>query len=278
MQQQRNDFLDWDKIPSSNALPSGDFQMSLVKIEDGESKGGQDGIVKRMFPAQFVVEEPVELAGMGYFENYLVGSAEAPFDIVPGSMGARSFKQLCTACQIPQGNSVQQLLVQLNNMKPKCMVKVLHYLESKNPEYMGQERNKTIKYMKLGEVAPGLAPTAPSAPTAPMATAPGAAVNPTQPLASPVQQPLPTAVSPQPVVGAPGVVAPPAALTPGVPATPTAVVPTGVAPPVAPAVPGAAMPPGATPEATHRCAVCQADVPMSGLQAHIDVHRAAGQV
>ena len=122
MQQQRNDFLDWDKIPSSNALPSGDFQMSLVKIDDGESKGGNDGIVKRMFPVQFVVEEPVELAGMGYFENYVVGSAEAPFDIVPGSMGARSFKQLCTACQIPQGNSVQQLLVQLNNAKPKCMI------------------------------------------------------------------------------------------------------------------------------------------------------------
>lgn len=275
--QQKNDFMDWDKIPTSSALPTGDFQMSLVKIDDGESKGGADGIVKRMFPVQFVVEEPMELAGMGYFENYVVGSAEAPFDIVPGSMGARSFKQLCAACQVPQSNSVQQLMVQLNNSKPKCMIKVLHYLESKNPEYMGQERNKTIKYMKLGEVAPALAPVAPSAPMAPMATAPGAATPMVQTQQVLPQEPAPVDAAPLQTAAIPGAVAP---MAPGAVATPTAgavpaaAVPTGAAPPT----PGAATVPGAAPVATHRCAICQADVPMTELQAHVNAHQVAGQV
>lgn len=280
MQDVNKDFFDWDGTPDSNVLPTGTFQLHVEELKDVMSKGGKDGIPKRMIAAHSVVEEPAQFAGMAYFENLVVGSAEAPEGMIPGSMGTRAFKGLMKATQIPKANSVQQLLVVANQSKPKYILQVTYY-EEKEGEYAGTPRNRTVGYFKVGERAPALAPMAPSAPAAPMATAPGAAVtpgpavNPPQPFVQPTL-PVQPVVPPQPGVGMPGAALPinPTPVT----VAPTAAVPTGAVPPVAPAVPEMAVPPGAAPEPTHRCAICQADVPMTQLQAHVNAHQNVGQV
>lgn len=282
MQQQNQDFMDWEGTPDSNVLPSGTYLLHIDELEDVMSKGGKDGIPKRMISGRYSIEEPSQFVGMTYFENLVVGSAEAPTAVVPGSMGTRSFKGLMKACQIPPSNSMQQLLVSANNSKAKFIMQVTYY-EEKEGEYAGTPRNRTVGYFKVGERAPGLAEAQPQAPMAPPATAPTAAVPP------PVAPGTPTPAPAAPAPAAPTMTGNDQA--PAAPAPPQA--PQAAAPPQAPAAPGAGAPPapaagappapGAAPVAgvggqMHRCTICNQDVPMTELAQHVANHQTAGDV
>lgn len=155
MQQMNDDFIDWDGIPDTNVVPTGDYLLHVEKIDDIMSKNPVDGVPKRMFSCQYIIEEPIEMAGMHYFENLSTGSAEAPKGMVPGSMGTRAFKGMMKACNIPKANSIAQLVNNAVVSKAKLMMGITRFIQKGgDPQYEGQERNRTTGYYKIGERQP----------------------------------------------------------------------------------------------------------------------------
>lgn len=251
----QEDFFDWDGTPDSNVLPTGNFHMAVESIEDGMSKSG-----KRMLNCRYSVVAPAEYAGMGYFENLVLGTEEAPLAAVKGAMGTRFFKQLCKASQVPPANSVAQLIANLVQAKAQFMLRVLFYTEPKGSEYEGQERNKTIKYVRLGELEPSVDPVAVKLGMAvvasPVLTPPIAVAVP--PMLGTIPTAVPTTVAPPPIQPAPVAVAP---VQP--PLAPPIMAPSPVVPvvpaPVAP-VPNVQSIP---------CAICGTIVALTDLQTHV---------
>lgn len=297
MQQQNDDFIDWDGIPDTNVVPTGDYLLHVEKIDDTISKNPVDGIPKRMFSCQYIIEEPIEMAGMHYFENLSTGSAEAPKGMVPGSMGTRAFKGMMKACNIPKANSIAQLVNNAVVSKAKLMMGITRFIQKGgDPQYEGQERNRTTGYYKIGERQPMIrdpqftARQVTGVMVAPVAV-PGI---PEQVVGGPVYQAppaQPAAVAPQapaqPVVAAPLVGQPVGATVdvpqaPQVPAQPVAAVPQAQAPvtPVVPAAPQAvAQPIPQVPMIKCVVAGCNAVVPQTELAKHMqEVHVQGKQI
>lgn len=243
-----NDFFPWDDINEDNVFPTGTYRVRIASLDDGNSSTG-----KRMLRGVFTCVEPVQCAGMSHFENYVVGTEEAPDAVSAGSMGARALKKMAKAAQIPQGNSLAQLCVTAVGAE---LILVINQYVEKEGAYAGTPRNRIADYVRLGEREPMIAP---------VAGAPGAGV----PAAN--VPPVASAAAPTPAAPAP---APPAAAA-GAPAT----APTAPVPPAAPAAPAAPETPAApaAPGPTMRCTICQAEVAVPDFGQHIADHQAGGK-
>lgn len=265
------DYFPWDDIPDADVLPTGDFHVRGAELVDKIASTG-----KRMFSAQIAVEEPTLYAGMTLFENFVVGSDEAPKSILPGLLGTRMLKKMLGAAQIPGSNNSEKLCMGFENAL--FGISVSEYTE-KEGEYAGSPRNRITKFWKRGERVPGIAtgakgkgPAAVASAAAESAGAPVPAPPPPPPLGgevgAPVAQPTileapakPAAVTQPP---APATVAPAAPLAldaqagsialgaaPAVPAAPVGPVVAPVGPPIVQTT--------VTPEAakTIPCPMCQ---------------------
>ena len=265
MQDQNLDFVDWLNINEEEELPTGTYRAQVIHAEDGESSTTQ----KRMLRAGFNVIEPAEYAGIGHFENYVVGTDEQPKHYVTDTRGGRAFKKLCKNANVPDSNSVSAQLATLKGNE--VMIAVRH-----NPE--ADFKNNITNYFRVGErpalvaqplvgaVAPTVQPPAPQPLSAITPTTGPLAVAPPIPAAAlaPAQPP----VAPQPGFEA---VAPLAAPAPvALPAPAAAPAPAPVAPPVAPAQTEAPAGPMMT------CTICQQQVPAMEFGAHVQAHAAQG--
>jgi len=144
-----NDFFPWEDIADGNVFESGVYLMEISKFDDGYAGTG-----KRMPKAMFKCLEPASFKNMVYFENYVVGTEEDPTSIVPGTMGARSMKQVFTAAQVPKGNSLVEIMV--NAIGNQLLLQLNKYKEV-GGEYDGQDKNKVVGMYKIGERPVGLA-------------------------------------------------------------------------------------------------------------------------
>jgi hypothetical protein len=90
---------------------------------------------------------------MVYFENYVVGTEEDPTNVVAGTMGARSMKQILTAAQVPKGNSIAEIMA--SAVGNQLMLQLSKYKEV-GGEYDGTPRNRVIGAFKVGERAAGV--------------------------------------------------------------------------------------------------------------------------
>jgi len=241
-----NDYLPWDDINEKDELPGGVFHMKVIHAEEGVS----NTTGKRMIRVGFQVMGPQECIGGSHFENYVVGTDEAPTAFVAGTMGARGLKKLWIAAQVPQSASVAQMLAGTLNAELLTSV-------SYKPD--ADFKNNITNYFRLGERPIGVTvPLKPSV-AGPMGSGAGAVSPPggAPPVATPVSAPP---------VQAPPVQAQPVQQPP-------------VAPPIAPAPAAApAIPPAAAPAAvageTATCTICNANVPVAEFGAHIQAHAA----
>lgn len=143
-----NDFFPWDDIADGNVFESGIYLFEIAEFEDTFANSG-----KRMPKARFKCLEPANFKNMTYFENYVVGTEEDPTTIVPGTMGARSMKQVLNAAQVAKGNSVQELMA---NAKGNQVLLQLNKYKEVGGEYDGVEKNKVVGMYKIGERPVGL--------------------------------------------------------------------------------------------------------------------------
>jgi len=245
------DFFPWDENAANDDWAAGVYRVRVIHAEDGASQSSG----KRMLRVGYQCLEPTEYAMMSHFENYTVGTDEAPNDVVKGTMGFRNLMKLCKAAQVPQANSVQALLASLRDAE--CLISM-----SYKPD--ADFKNNINNYFRLGErpvgvsgkgpqpgaskAAPGQPPMAP--PTAP----PPGQVPFMQPAPAmpppPTQQPLPTPS------------APPTALQ-------------ASTPPAQPAPPASGIGPAAAgTEPVVNCTICGTQVPYSQFSQHIQAHAA----
>ena len=143
-----NDFFPWEDIADGNVFESGIYLMEIGKFDDGYAGTG-----KRMPKAMFKCLEPAQFKNMAYFENYVVGTEEDPTSIVPGTMGARSMKQVFVAAQVPKGNSMTEIM--MNSIGNQLLLQLNKYKEV-GGEYDGQDKNKVVGMFKIGERPVGL--------------------------------------------------------------------------------------------------------------------------
>jgi hypothetical protein len=143
-----NDFFPWEDIADGNVFESGIYLMEISKFDDGYAGTG-----KRMPKAMFKCLEPAQFKNMAYFENYVVGTEEDPTSIVPGTMGARSMKQVFVAAQVPKGNSMTEIM--MNSIGNQLLLQLNKYKEV-GGEYDGQDKNKVVGMFKIGERPVGL--------------------------------------------------------------------------------------------------------------------------
>lgn len=143
-----NDFFPWDDIADGNVFESGIYLFEIAEFEDTFANSG-----KRMPKARFKCLEPANFKNMTYFENYVVGTEEDPGSIVPGTMGARSMKQVLSAAQVAKGNSISELMA---NAKGNQVLLQLNKYKEVGGEYDGTEKNKVVGMYKIGERPVGL--------------------------------------------------------------------------------------------------------------------------
>jgi hypothetical protein len=248
----QEDFFDWEGTPDSNVLPTGNYHMMVDSIVDKTARSG-----KRMLECKYTVVAPESHAGLVYFEYLTLGTDEAPTAVVKTAMGTRFFKQLCKAAQMAPATSVASLIAGLMQGKAQFMLRAMFKVEPPESEYAGQEGNKTIKYMRLGEMEPKVDPEAPKAAgPLPAAVPPGTVAPPVAPVA-PVAPAAPAAP-----VAPVAPVAPPAPVAPAAPTVPVAPV-APVVPPVANAAPAAGV-------QTIACTLCGTVVAMADLATHVN--------
>lgn len=267
-----NNFFPWDDISDSDTLPSGNFQMKWVKLEDGQSNSSG----KRMFKAQYQVIAPLEYQGQAYFENYVTGSEEAPGAILPGSMGTKSFKRALKAAQIPPANDINVVIRGAINSE---LVLTINEFVEKAGEYAGQMRNRTVGYWRVGEKQVGLAP-APAQPgqqaRPPVMPAMGGVTSGMPQMGG---QPMGAGAVPPPVnapsfppQGMPGTPPrpPQAPAFPGGQTTQAPVQSAGVLPTPLPVMPSQPTPQLDGPKI--RCTLCNRDVPATIFNDHVQRH------
>ncbi len=143
------DFFPWDDIAEGNVFESGIYLFEIAAFDDGEASTG-----KRMPKARFKCLEPSNFANMTYFENYVVGTDEDPKNVVAGTMGARSMKQVFKAAQVPKGNNMAEIMA--GSVGNQLLIQLNKY-EEQEGEYKGTQRNRTIGAFKVGERAVGVA-------------------------------------------------------------------------------------------------------------------------
>jgi hypothetical protein len=143
-----NDHFPWEEIADGNVFETGMYLFEIIKFEDGNASTG-----KRMPSVQFKCIEPAQFATMVYFENYVVGTEEDPTNVVAGTMGARSMKQVLTAAQVPKGNSMAEIMA--SAVGNQLMLQLSKYKEV-GGEYDGTPRNRVIGAFKVGERAAGV--------------------------------------------------------------------------------------------------------------------------
>jgi hypothetical protein len=251
-----NNYFPWDEINEKDELLTGNYHLQIIFKDDGKSQSSGN----RMIRIGFKVIAPFDAAGMSHFENYVVGTPEQPDAFNAGTPGAKNFKKLVIAAQIPRSNTVEELL---NNLEQAEVGAAISY----KPD--ADFKNNINSYKKIGEFTPEILATGPKAPVG-------------RPLAPPVGSPA-AAPAPAPAPVAPAVAAPVAPVAPApipapapvaVPVPPVAA-PAPPAPPVTPApvAASAAIPPVAAPPAqTVRCTLCNRDVDVMTFGAHVQRH------
>lgn len=246
-------YFPWEETKEDNVLPTMIGHFRIKTLEDGQSQNTG----KRMPRAIFECVAPLEYAGQAHFENYVVGSDEAPGAFVPGSMGTRNFKKMAKAAQIPPNNDVAVLMASAEGSE--LLLSIVEYKETQEGQWKGQPRNRIAGYFKLGEREIGIAPVQ-------GAGKPGVVAPPAAPVMPPpaVAPPVAPAIPP-PAAVAPVAVAPAVPTAPATPATPAA--PVMPPPPQAPAAPAAAG------QGTLLCSICQTQVLMAEFGAHVQRHQ-----
>ncbi len=264
MNQANADFFPWNEQVAKDEWYAGIYRVRIVHAEDGNSQTSG----KRMPRIGFQCIEPVEFNYLSHFENYVVGSDEAPGAIIEGTMGHRSLMKLLLAAQAPPANSLAGLLASLKGAE---LLIAMSYKPT--AEFV----NNITAYFRLGErpvsvqvpvgagaptAAPGTAPTAPGPMTAPPVSTPGPAVAP-----GPVAQPS-VATPPAP----PAPPAPPQEVSTSAPVGGTSTAPGGAPPP-----PGTPAPAGDIPSMVP-CSMCAAAgkgnvmVPYLEFGSHVQAH------
>ena len=183
-------FVPFDDIPDSGVLPDGAYQVRGEELRNEVTSTG-----KKMYSMQAVVELPEQQAGMFVFENFVIGSEGDPQalqkDTWLKSIGARRWKQMMKAAQVPQTTNEAQVLA---GFAGSVFTVVATTYTEKDGDYAGTQRNR-FNFYRVGTYAPGLA--AKGAPK-------GAGARPAGPAAAAMAAP-----AVQPVAPAPAYVPPP---------------------------------------------------------------------
>jgi len=179
----KDGFFPFDEIPDSGVLPD-----CTVLTEGQEIRNEVTSTGKKMYVMQASVAEG-DHTGQFIFENFVIGTDDDPMatelDTWKKSVGARRFKGLLKAANIPSESNEAKLLASFQGTK--FLTQVSQYTE-KSGDYAGTVRNR-FNFYKVGtratgavkqaprpaSVAPSLPPTAaPSPPSTPApSNAPG---------------------------------------------------------------------------------------------------------
>ena len=179
MQYDQN-FFPWDDIPDSGVLLDGMYQMRGESLNIEITSTG-----KRMITMQAIVEQPENYANMRIFENFVIGTDNDKMGQMKetwlASIGARRFKGLLKAANVPQSNDLQQICATFPGVM--FLAQATQYTE-KGGDYAGTTRNR-FNFYRIGEKTVGVTGKSPVGLGAP-------AVMPTfQPQPQPQVQPAP---------------------------------------------------------------------------------------
>jgi hypothetical protein len=240
-------YFPWEETKEDNIFPTMIGHFRIKSMEDGQSNNSG----KRMFRATFECVAPLDYAGQQHFENYVVGSDDAPMAVLPGSFGTRNFKKLCKSAQIPPNNDVAVLMRSCEGAE--VLLSVVEYEETQEGQYKGSKKNRIAGYFRLGEREIGVAP---AQGVAGRSTGPAPAM-PAAPAAPAYQPPPVQTQAPAPQYAPPA--GPPAPVQPQAPMAPPA-------PPQAPATPQAG-------GMMLRCSICNNEVPATEFGMHVARHQ-----
>lgn len=159
-----SDYFPWQDIADGNIFENGIYLFEIKAFNDGKASTG-----KRMPKARFNCLEPANCRNMTFFDQYVVGTDEQPEDVIAGTMGARSMKQVFTAAQVAKGNNVVELMA--NSVGSQLLIQLNKY-EEKDGEYKGTLKNRAVGMYKIGEREVGITGDTKAKGPAPKSSAP----------------------------------------------------------------------------------------------------------
>ena len=204
--------VNWNDIPDTMMLPAGKLLLQITEIEEVVSGSG-----KLMYKHKLTAIEPVEVAGMIHFENFVIGTDDDPLADSPNtwraSIGAKRMKNMYTKARVPFSESMFATMAAARGAMfvAKTVVKKDN---DPNSKYFGQEQTNITTCYVVGEVVPALDGNAPGVAGVGVGVSPG----------MPVMPAAPSALSPMPAA-APGPAPAPAPPAPVAPPTPAPAAP-----------------------------------------------------
>jgi len=159
-----------DEVPDLGALvPGGTYVVTIEDIEKGVSSGSGNKPQKLMYSMTVRITEPEAYIDNPLYDNFVIGSDEDPYaqseETWKASMGARRFKQLVKASQVPldgvdSGMAPEDQTDQIIELVREQPVVVSVDVETddgtRDPRFKGRKRNRTTGYYPLGTRTPGV--------------------------------------------------------------------------------------------------------------------------
>lgn len=147
-------------IPKTTILPEGIAHIKVKKFEAVQTKGSDEKPQKLMYKLIGDVVEPESHTGLGYFDNFVIGSDDDPqaeeLATWAKSFGGRNLRALTDACNIAFGDEVDDELLCKEIVGAEFLAKIVQKVDDgkRNPEFKGNVRNETKAYFPVGKYEP----------------------------------------------------------------------------------------------------------------------------
>jgi hypothetical protein len=148
------------QIPKTSILPEGIARVRVKKMEATTTKGSDDKPKKLMYKLVGEVVEPESHAGLGYFNQFVIGSDDDPMAdelaTWQKSYGSRDLRSLSEACNVGFGDEENDETFCATLVGAEFLAKIVQKIDDgkKNPDYKGNVRNETKGFFPIGKYEP----------------------------------------------------------------------------------------------------------------------------